>query len=290
MKIIKTRFDKHDIPDLPKAAFEGRIYVIQSEFEAERAVNFLLTQPIIGLDTETKPRFKPGSGMNKVALLQVSTPQTCFLFRLNQLGIPPCLIRLLEDTSIIKVGLSWHDDLMQLHRRVEFTSGTFVEIQEIIQLLGIKDLSLQKIYANLFGQKISKTQRLTNWEADFLTPAQQVYAATDAWACIQIYNEIMRLKDSGDYELIIVPEPIPPTPQEYQEPQEPKEAKTATGNRKKKRSRKSTSSSNTTVSHKESTDAATTVRTKRRYHRKPKVANSGEPPKQKQTLNNSAEA
>lgn len=223
MKVIKNKFDKHDIPNLPKVTFGGRIITVFSPEEAERAVDYLLAQPILGLDTETKPSFKPGSGMNKVALLQVSTPDTCFLFRLNQMGMPAPILRLLEDDKVIKVGLSWHDDLIQLHRRADFQAGTFVELQEMIKLIGVQDLSLQKIYANLFGQKISKTQRLTNWEADILSPGQQVYAATDAWACIQIYNEILRLTETQDYELEVVPEPEPPVPAEPKEPAKPKE-------------------------------------------------------------------
>ncbi len=214
MKHIKTRFDKHDIPDLPKAEFQGRIITVVSPGEAERAVDYLLSQPILGLDTETRPSFQRGRGMNKVALLQVSTPDTCFLFRLCQMGMPPCIIRLLEDTTVTKIGLSWHDDIMQLHRRQDFTPGTFVELQQLVNVIGVTDLSLAKIFANLFGHRISKTQRLTNWEADILTQGQKVYAATDAWACIEIYREIMRLHETQDYELEIVPDPEPPMPSE----------------------------------------------------------------------------
>lgn len=223
MKNIKTKFDKHDIPDLPKVLFEGRVVTIIGEDEAGRAVDFLLKQPILGLDTETKPRFKPGSGMNKVALLQVSTPDVCFLFRLNRIGMPPCIIRLLEDTTVTKIGLSWHDDLAQLRRRTDFQPGTFVELQELVKMIGIKDLSLQKIYANLFGQKISKSQRLTNWEAEALTPGQQLYAATDAWACIQIYQEVLRLHETRDFTLEVIPEPEPPQPKPKTEKEEPME-------------------------------------------------------------------
>ena len=69
--------------------------------------------------------------------------------------------------------------------------------------MGIEDLSLQKLYANLFNQKISKRQQLSNWETDILTDKQKMYAATDAWACIMIYQEIIKLKESGNYKLII---------------------------------------------------------------------------------------
>jgi ribonuclease D len=73
--------------------------------------------------------------------------------------------------------------------------------------IGVEDLSLQKLYANLMGQRISKTQRLSNWESDILQERQKRYAATDAWACIMLYEELLRLKTTGDYTLIKVPEP-----------------------------------------------------------------------------------
>lgn len=201
MKILKNKFDKGAINDLPRAAFEGRIILILNEQDAEKAVDYLLSQPVLGFDTETKPSFQRGRGMNKVALLQVSTADTCFLFRLNHIGMPPAVLRLLTDKTVVKVGLSWHDDLMQLRRRKDFTPGTFVELQKEVHRMGIDDMSLQKLFANIFGMKISKSQRLTNWEADNLSEGQQIYAATDAWACVMLYNELCRLRQTGDYVL-----------------------------------------------------------------------------------------
>ena len=100
-------------------------------------------------------------------------------------------------------------NILSLHRRAEFKPGKFIDLQNIVGDIGIKDLSLQKLYANIFQQKISKRQRLTNWEADVLNSKQQQYAATDAWACINLYEEVMRLKKTGDYDLVVVPEPEP---------------------------------------------------------------------------------
>lgn len=209
MQHLYNKFDKHAINDLPKVLFPGRIIVVQSQMEAERAVEYLLDQPILGFDTETRPSFQKGARQNKVALLQVSSPDTCFLFRLDHIDMPECVIRLLSDRKVLKIGLSWNDDLRMLHRRAEFEPGVFVELQEYVKKLGIEDLSLQKLYANIFGQKISKTQRLTNWEADVYTEGQKLYAATDAWACIQLYEEITRLDRTQDFELEIIPEPEP---------------------------------------------------------------------------------
>lgn len=200
MKILKDKYDKKLIGALPRVQFEGRIFVILNEGDAEKAVNFLLSQKILGIDTETRPSFKKGLS-HKVALLQISTEDTCFLFRLNRTGITDSIKRLLEDRSVPKIGLSLQDDLRMLNKRCSFTPGKYVEIQKEVKKLGIEDMSLQKIYANIFGLKIAKNQQLSNWEADSLTEAQQRYAATDAWACIQIYKELKRLSKNGDYIL-----------------------------------------------------------------------------------------
>lgn len=207
-KTIYNKFDKAAINALPLVEYPYKINVILNEYEAERAVDYLLTCDILGVDTETKPAFRRGQN-HKVALLQVATRDQCFLFRLNHLGMPQSVIRLLSNRMVPMVGLSWHDDIMSLHRRAEFTPGWFIDIQDIIGNLGIEDKSLQKLYANLFGEKISKRQRLTNWEADALTNRQCLYAATDAWTCIRLYEEICRLAETGDYELVTVEEPAP---------------------------------------------------------------------------------
>lgn len=200
-KLIYNKFDKKQIANLPRVVFEGRVVVVLSAYEAEKAVNFLLSQPILGIDTETRPSFKRGH-VNQVCLLQVSTHDICFLFRLNHTGMTPAIIRLLEDTTVPKIGLSLHDDILSLHRRADFKPGSFIDLQKHVGEIGVEDLSLQKLYANFFGQKISKNQRLTNWESDELSERQKRYAATDAWACIMLYERLMWLKKTGEYELV----------------------------------------------------------------------------------------
>lgn len=219
-KTLYSKFDKKRIAELPRVLFQGRIVVILTPGETKKAVDYLLSSPILGIDTETRPVFKKGQ-QRKVALLQVSNRDTCFLFRLNHTGMTPDIIRLLEDTTVPKVGLSLHDDMMSLHKRAEFTPGRFIDLQDLVGEFGIRDLSLQKLYANIFGQKISKRQQLSNWEADVLSEAQKGYAATDAWTCIQLYDELCRLHQTGDYELVVVSELEPPASKES--PVEPDE-------------------------------------------------------------------
>lgn len=203
---LYNKFDKKSISDLPRVTFPGKIVVVLTESEAQKAVDFLLSADILGIDSETRPVFKKGQH-HKVALLQVSTKDVCFLFRLNLIGMPSCIVRLLEDTTILKVGLSLHDDFMMLHQRRDFKIGWFIDLQNMVSEFGIEDLSLQKLYANLFHERITKRQQLSNWEAPILTEQQKIYAATDAWTCIQIYERLQELHKTHNYETVIVPQP-----------------------------------------------------------------------------------
>ena len=205
-KKIYSKFYKNKIALLPIVEFPGEIVVVDKAEDTADAVADLLKSDILGIDTETRPIFKKGTS-HKVALLQVSNHTKCYLFRLNLTDITDAIKKLLENTRIPMVGLSLHDDILALHRRADFVPGRFFELQNIVGDIGIEDLSLQKVYANLFGLKISKRQRLSNWEAATLTDKQQIYAATDAWTCINIFEEVCRLKVSQDYELIKVPDP-----------------------------------------------------------------------------------
>ncbi len=213
VKTLYNKYDKKNIPNLPKVVFPGRIIVIISAQEAEKAVDYLLTADVLGFDTETRPIFHAGR-QNKVALLQVSTEDTCFLFRLNHIGLCPAVIRLLETTSVKKVGLSWHDDILSLRHRGNFTPNGFFELQDHMKELGVEDMSLAKLYANIFGERISKREQLSNWENDVLTEKQKSYAAIDAWACVRLYKEYLRLKETNAYQLIVREEPAPLPAQE----------------------------------------------------------------------------
>ena len=204
--VIRRTINKEELSNMPKAAFPGQIHVVSTPQEAERAVAYLKKCPLVGIDSETRPSFSKGQ-VHKVALLQVSSEEHCFLFRLNQTGLTLPVIMLLENPNVIKVGLSLKDDFMMLHKRAPFEQRGCIELQEYVRMFGIQDKSLQKIFGILFGQKISKSQQLSNWEAEQLTQPQQLYAATDAWACLTIYNRLQELKQTGDY-VIADDEPV----------------------------------------------------------------------------------
>jgi ribonuclease D len=201
VKTIYTKIDKRLIPTLPKVVYKGRIVVIETRREMLSAVSYLRKQRVLGLDTETRPNFDR-QARHKVALLQVAAEGICFLFRLNRLGLPQELTDLLGDDKILKIGLSFQDDLRSMHARADFKMGRYVELQRLVKDYNIQDMSLQKIYANLFGERISKSQRLSNWEADVLSEAQQQYAAIDAWACIRIYQQLQAMKRIHNYRVV----------------------------------------------------------------------------------------
>lgn len=211
--IIHTRISKEELHELPTASFNGTIHVVDSTAQLSGSIDFLTRQPRVGIDSETRPSFRKGR-LNKVSLLQISTPKECFLFRLGFIENPELLIRFLEDGCIKKIGLSLKDDSLTLHRRFDFVPGGWIDLQDLVGAFRIEERSLQKIYALLFHERISKRQRLSNWEAAELSPAQQAYAALDAYACLRIYDLLCELHANGSYEIKetppsqLVPKPV----------------------------------------------------------------------------------
>ena len=206
MIVLQNKISKELVSAMPRTNFSGRIFVVCTEREARKAVDYLNTHAVVGIDTETRPSFRKGQ-THKVALLQISTYDTCFLFRLNYLGLPDFLEKFLQN-NVLKVGLSLRDDFTVLQRlnTQDPRKGNWVELQDYVQRFGIEEKSLQKIFALLFSKRISKSQRLSNWEAETLTEAQQLYAATDAWACVEIYNYLEELRNRDSFRVEKVPD------------------------------------------------------------------------------------
>ncbi|MFC2390530.1 MAG: 3'-5' exonuclease [Bacteroidota bacterium] len=191
--MYQAKIDKEIVKDLPIAQTDCQIELIDSPDEVDKAVKYLLRSKVVGFDTESKPSFTKGKS-NKIALMQISTQKRCFLFRLQMIGKNQRLKEFLENENIKKIGVAIHGDLRNLRVWSKFEPKNFVDLQNIVGDYGIEELGLQKIYAIVFGKKISKSQQLSNWEAKILNRAQQIYAATDAWACRQIYLKLTKNK------------------------------------------------------------------------------------------------
>lgn len=181
---------KEAVAELPSEVFAGKTIVVDHESEVAKAVADLMKHSRLGFDTETKPAFKRGQ-THKVALMQLSTTEACYLFRLNKIGYPDELDEIICNPDIKKIGLSLRDDFAAIRKRSDKKPQNFVDLQSFVDEYGIDDNGLQRIYAILFGKKISKNQRLSNWEANSLSEAQKNYAAMDAWACLRIYNHLI---------------------------------------------------------------------------------------------------
>lgn len=190
---FEPTISKEAIAALPPIAFGGEIVVVDTPEKSEAACKHLMERSSIGFDTESRASFQKGV-VNKIALLQLSTDEQCFLFRLNKIRLDKGILKILENKNITKIGLSLGGDMHELGTLRPFRPKGFVDLQKIVGGYGIEDLSLIKIAAIVLGGRISKAQRLSNWEATTLTEAQQLYAATDAWVCTEIYK---RLKSTG---------------------------------------------------------------------------------------------
>lgn len=191
--MFRTKISKEEVNELPLAEFDADIVVVDTEEKVVKAMAYLNMCKEVGIDTETKPVFKRGQ-THKVALLQVGDLKCCFLFRLNMIAFPGELARFLADKSICKIGLALKDDFVGLNRHFHFKPENIIELQSLVKQYGILELGLQKIYAVVFGLKISKSQRMSNWESEELNHQQQRYAAIDAWAPLQIYYQLKKEK------------------------------------------------------------------------------------------------
>ena len=181
-----------ELEKLDFASFPGKIIVIESVgAEFNRAIAYLRSQKVIGFDTATRPTFTPAQPRYNVSLLQLSGPDRAYLFRLNKMGMHRRLCNLLASEKIVKVGAAIHDDIRGLQKLHGFNPGGFVDLQKIGWEWGIRDKAVKKMSAIILGFRISKTQQLSNWEADVLSESQCKYAATDAWVCRQMYLKLL---------------------------------------------------------------------------------------------------
>lgn len=196
MKEFASEISNEDVAALPAAQFDGRIIVVNDSRSMAEACRYLSQQKILGFDTETRPSFTAGC-VNRMALLQLSTYDRCYLIRLCKFTrLSGRLCNILADENIVKIGAAVSGDILGLSRICKFEARGFIDLQNEVKRFGIENFSLRKMSAIVLGQRVSKAQRLSNWEAACLTEQQKMYAATDAWVCLRIYDELQRASES----------------------------------------------------------------------------------------------
>lgn len=186
---FRPTITKEEISTLPQKSFTGKVYYIDNLKDFSKVISNVEKESVLGFDTETRPSFKKGKN-NDVSLLQLGTASRVYLFRLNKLGLPGQLAKVLSSEDILKVGVAIHDDIVSLRKLHEFKPGGFIDLQQYVNQYGIEDNGLKKLVANILGFRISKRQQTSNWESEVLTSAQVEYAATDAWVCYEIFHKL----------------------------------------------------------------------------------------------------
>jgi ribonuclease D len=189
-RIMRKCISNDELAELPLSSFEGVIHVIENPEQLKSALQYLTNQSVVGFDTETRPAFKKGQTF-PVSLLQLSTSEQAFLFRINKIGLPKGIIKILTSSEILKIGVAIRDDIKILQRIVPFKPAGFIELQDLVKDYGIENFSLKKLSAIVLGIRISKAARLTNWDTQELSEQQLIYGATDAWVSCEIYKQLL---------------------------------------------------------------------------------------------------
>lgn len=182
---------KDQINLLPLIRFEGEIEIIDSKDQLQAAINELYKHKYLGFDTETRPAFLKGVSYS-VSLIQLATLNKVYLFRLNMLGLDKKLADLLSDPAIFKIGISIRDDIKALQKLLSFEPAAFIDLNNIAQDMEIKHAGVRSLTAIFLEGRISKNQQTSNWDKENLSEPQQVYAATDAWICLKIYDKLLK--------------------------------------------------------------------------------------------------
>ncbi len=175
---------------LPVIQFNGQIFHVDRPESIHDAITYLGQQKFLGFDTETRPSFKKGK-INTVSLLQLAGEDRVYLFRLNRIGLPPVIASILSSQNILKIGAAIRDDIRVLQKLQKFNPGGFIDLQQVVGGYGINDKGVRKLAGIILKGRISKSQQLTNWEAEEITREQQIYAATDAWVCLKMYKKLI---------------------------------------------------------------------------------------------------
>ena len=188
-KTYQENITAEEIAECELSWFKGELVLVDDLKTFYEVFPRLLGNDLLGFDTETKPTFKKGK-RHQVSLIQLSTENLACLFRINKIGLPDELVKLLADPAVIKTGVAVHDDIKFLSGVKRFTPRGFIDLQNLVKDFGIQSSGLKKLTAIVLGFRISKRQQVTDWEAEQLSEAQQIYAATDAWVCYEIYRKL----------------------------------------------------------------------------------------------------
>ena len=187
--MYQSEISKEEVAGLELIQYEGPIHLIDSIGAFEKEIDRIALEPVLGFDTETRPSFKKGK-LYPTSLIQISSLEQSWILRVSRIGYPKRLLKLLSGELPMKIGVGLQDDLRRLRADFQFEPKGFLDLQNYVQAFHIDEKGLKKITGIVLDRRISKSQQVSNWDADHLTEKQLRYAATDAWICLKIYNSL----------------------------------------------------------------------------------------------------
>ena len=178
---------------LPIRRYEGPVHVVAGRPDLQHAMQEILQESVVGFDTETRPAFSPGERYLP-SLVQFATASAVYLLQAQQQDLLGAMREVFSSEKIVKAGVSVTDDIRNLKRLFEFDERSVVDLGKVAKRHGLKQTGVRNLAGIFLGTRIPKGAKTTNWAARRLTPQQIAYAATDAWACRELYLRFKELK------------------------------------------------------------------------------------------------
>jgi ribonuclease D len=191
--LIPRPIAKEELAALPVRRYEGDVNLVATAAELERALEDIRAERVTGFDTETRPAFRKGESYLP-CLIQVATARTVHLFQLSRLDCSAAATELLGSPAIVKTGVGLRYDLGQLQRLFPFDAAAVVDLGAVAKRRGLAQSSVRNLAGIFLGFRIPKSTGTSNWAAPRLSAQQIGYAATDAWACRELY---LRFQEMG---------------------------------------------------------------------------------------------
>lgn len=198
--ILANRLSSDYINTLPIVKFEGKVVIVDNKEQEEKVIKLLRKEEYVGFDTESKPAFKKGVSY-PISLVQLATQDTAYLIQVKKTGFTDALADFLSNKKIKKIGVGVKNDITKLNELKDFIAGGFIDLSTIAAEKGIIQIGVRGLTARYIAHRLVKSSQKTNWAKSELTRKQQLYAASDAWICLQIYPRL--LDDTIDYRQFI---------------------------------------------------------------------------------------
>lgn len=175
------------------------IFLIDDEALWEHFLSAVKIEKILGLDCE----WVSFEGKRRpVALLQLASQQgQCALIRLFVMdSVPKSLREILEDKSILKVGVAVKEDAKKLLLDYGIIVKGCVDLRHVLnRVRGIFNRGSRGLQGQaecVLGVTLDKSNRIRcgNWEAETLSEEQVQYAANDAVVGVDIFLNLVLAK------------------------------------------------------------------------------------------------